>query len=453
MAMTAIRAGGARKADAVAAAGATCRPSRGADRCPGVLRLHAAEDGALARVRLPGGRASAGQLRALAEAGALGNGIVELTSRANVQLRGLPQDAGAAVAELLAAGGLLPSIEHERVRNVIASPLAGRHPRSLASTDEVVEALDAGLCADPALAELSGRFLCAVDDGSGLALGRGADVTLVAVAADRFKLLLAGVETGLVAASADAASLALDAARAFLAVRGDAWRIAELSDDGPALVAARVGSNAAAGGSCRVRVRAHRPAGGARASSSPPARSSLGASADTSSVPAPPPSLPIGTFAQRDGLVAVTALAPLGRVDLHALTSLARLVPEVRFGVGRTMTVPDVEPDGVAALTDELRGLGLVLEDGSGWNGLTACAGLGACAKAQVDVRAAAARRAAVRAADGPAEHWAACERRCGQTRGVVRAVAATPEGIAVGERVVATMDDALSLLDAEAAR
>jgi len=71
-----------------------------ADRCPGVLRLAEAADGYLARIRLPGGLIGAGPMRVLARlAGDLGDGRVELTSRGNVQLRGLVADAAGPLAE------------------------------------------------------------------------------------------------------------------------------------------------------------------------------------------------------------------------------------------------------------------------------------------------------------------------------------------------------------------
>lgn len=113
----------------------------------------------------------------------------------------------------------------------------------------------------------------------------------------------------------------------------------------------------------------------------------------------------------------------------------------------------DVEPARADEIAGALRDLGLVTDEGSGWTGLTACAGLGACTKARVDVRAAAARRAANRAADAPPEHWAACERRCGQTSGIAVGVAALADGIAVGEDVVADVDAALALLAGEEPR
>ena len=415
---------------------ATCRPARaGEDRCPGVLRLHAAEDGGLARVRVPGGRLPLAGLEAVAAGAALGSGLVELTGRGNLQLRGLPLDAGERVARLLADGGLLPSPEHDRVRNVIASPLAGRDAGSLLSTDAIVEALDAGLCADPALAALPGRFLFAVDDGSGLALGHGADVTLAAAGAardedpaptagdsGRFALLLGGAATSLSAAPTDAAALALDAARAFLSERAaggeDGWRVAELRD-GPERVARRLGGElraaTATDGSERV---ADEPAGPRRADG-------LGAGAGGR------PALAPDARPQGDGRVAVTALAPLGRLEAGVAGRLAALLRAhdcagVRLSPRRTVTVLDVEPERADALARGLADCGLVLEPGSGWAGLSACAGLGACAKARLDVRAAAAQRATARGADAPAEHWSACGRRCGETRRIEVAVAPT---------------------------
>ena len=143
-----------------------------ADRCPGALRLAEAADGYLARVRLPGGLVTGEQLRALAGlAVELGDGRIELTSRGNVQLRALAADAAAPLTAALSDAGLLPSLDHDRVRNVLASPLAGLDGldglgggRDLTA---IVAALDAELCARPRLAELSGRFLFALDDGRG----------------------------------------------------------------------------------------------------------------------------------------------------------------------------------------------------------------------------------------------------------------------------------------------
>ena len=68
---------------------------------------------------MPGGTITAGQLEALAGAAAeFGGGTLELTGRGNVQLRAIT-DADA-VAEVVAAAGLLPSPRHELVRNIVA---------------------------------------------------------------------------------------------------------------------------------------------------------------------------------------------------------------------------------------------------------------------------------------------------------------------------------------------
>jgi sulfite reductase beta subunit-like hemoprotein len=400
-----------------------CAATRSAaiDRCPGTLALHRAQDGWLARIRIPGGRVTAGQLEAVACAAALGNGLVELTSRANLQLRGLPGGAGGRLAMIMAAAGLLPSICHDRARNVLASPLAGRHPRARSDTDAVVAELDRALCANPALAELSGRFLFAVDDGSGLALERGADVALIARGECTYALALAGYLTAEPIPARVAGAAAVRAAAAFLderRARGAAARRLSELPNGAAAVARRLGSTL----SEPLGRPTHRP-------------------------------LAPGRLTQRDGRSAVTALARLGRLDCRVVSALAALAAEVRVGSARTVTVLDLERAEARALERRLAALGLEVRAASGWAGLTTCAGLGRCAHARLDVAKAAAARARRRMPGAPAEHWAACERRCGERADQPVAVApAAGEGIAVRvgprEARAATLEDALGALE-----
>jgi sulfite reductase beta subunit-like hemoprotein len=363
-------------------------------------------------VRVPGGRLEPVALDAVAGLAAmLGNGIIEITSRASLQIRGLAADDAAAVVELIEPAGLLPSRAHDRVRNILASPVAGRSPDSLAATDELVEALDRGLCADPLLAGLPGRFLFAVDDGSAMLGGQRCDVTLVAESRDAFRLWLAGVRTTLVAR--DGAQLALGAARAFLELAGGAWRVADLSD-GPRRLARLLGGDVLDG---------------------PPARSRT---------------LPVGRLTQRDGRVAVTVLAPLGRIDWATAALLAEL-GELRLSPWRTLTFVDVPAARAPGLVDELAALGLVVSASSGWHGLSACAGWGACQRARVDVRDAAAQRALVRGPGSPAEHWTACERGCGRPPEAPNSITAIAGGVLVerdgGTRLAADVAEAVALL------
>ncbi|MEU9790306.1 nitrite reductase [Streptomyces sparsogenes] len=164
-------------------------PLRGRDdACPGALRLHPADDGALARVRVPAGFLTARQALVLALAAEeLGDGRLDLTSRGNLQLRGLDAGCGADLAARLRAAGLLPSDRYDRVRNIVASPLSGLDGVGHADAPAWARGLDALLREDrPArsgfaeLAGLSGRFLFAFDDGRGDVAALGADVTLIA---------------------------------------------------------------------------------------------------------------------------------------------------------------------------------------------------------------------------------------------------------------------------------
>src|SRR4051812_40660839 len=197
---------------------AAAPPRDRVDACPGALQTHAAADGGLARVRVPGGALTAAQLRVLAAAAReLGDGHLELTSRGNLQLRALAAGAEAELGARLAGAGLLPSATHERVRNVLASTLSGRTEGGHLDVRPWVRAFDAGLCADPGLAELPGRFLATLDDGRGDVAGSGGDIGLLALTPDTVALTLGGTDSGLRTGPDGAVALALAAARAFVA--------------------------------------------------------------------------------------------------------------------------------------------------------------------------------------------------------------------------------------------
>jgi precorrin-3B synthase len=205
------------------------------DLCPGALRPWPADDGALVRLRLPGGLLSSASLRALvAVATTYGDGEVHLTGRANLQLRGLPAADGALEPEVLAAidgTGLLPSRTHELVRNIMVSPLTGlRGGRT--DLRPVVAELDRLVCERSALAGLPGRFLFVLDDGRGDLLGRTSDLALVALDPDTAQLRV-GPAWGPVLPLAAAPVALVELAALFLGQRGEgptsAWHVDELA--------------------------------------------------------------------------------------------------------------------------------------------------------------------------------------------------------------------------------
>lgn len=380
------------------------------DRCPGALRLVEAADGYLGRVRLPGGFVTAEQLRTLARlASDLGDGRVELTSRGNVQLRALAEQDAARLTDELTAAGLLPSLDHDRVRNILASPLAdldsGDAPDGStrpggpvagpglaggADLAAVVRALDAGLCARPRLAGLSGRFLFAVDDGRGDVAGLGADVVAVVTPTT------ASVN-GLAVSRENVAPVMLAFAEAFLderaALGSGAWRIAELPG-GPARVRAAVAGRlgltpAQAPGRALSAVR------------------------------------PVGVIGSH-----VVVLAPLGRLSADQARWLAGQVRgrPARVTPWRSVVLPD--QGGAAEVLREAAGQGFGVDERSPWLRVTACAGQPGCARALADVQADATSFAA-RWPDRIV-HVSGCARHCGRPAATEVDVTATSGGYEV---------------------
>lgn len=353
------------------------------DACPGLLALHPARDGGVARIRLPGGYVSGPRWQALARlARDLGDGHLDLTSRGNVQLRGIRDEAADELARRAAAAGLLPSVAHDRARNIMASPLAGLGGRP--SLRLLVRRLDAVLLADPALAELPGRFLFSLDDGTGGSGLAGCDIGLRRVG-EGVEVIVAGRRTGVHVRVRAAVTTAATAARAAVAagVGSTAARIADLGDGGQA-VAAAIGGRLglpACGTDTRlplgVAARDPRPSGGRPAE-----------------------------------LVTVVLAAPLSRLTSRQIGVTASVLAgreAIRIGIAGRLVIPlDLTAAGLDAVLAELAGAGLIVAPGHQLADVTACSGA-ACSRSLADVRAVAAP-----VSGHPRPHWSGCDRTCG---------------------------------------
>ena len=122
----------------------------------------------LARLTVPAGRSLA------AEAARCGNGIIELTGRGNLQLRGLTPQAAEAFARFAVEAGLAdPDPAVERRRNILLSPLADAPGCAVAGR------LERALASDHALSGLPGKFGFGIDAGGQLRLhDAAADIML-----------------------------------------------------------------------------------------------------------------------------------------------------------------------------------------------------------------------------------------------------------------------------------
>lgn len=132
-------------------------------------------DGLLARIRVPHGRLKATQMVALAEAGRhFGNGLIEITARGNLQVRGLREDAVEAFAEAIEA---ILAVETGLVADL--SPLSGDDPAEMRDPRPIVAAIRAG--SDAFIGRLAPKTSVVVDGGGQIGLGGlKADIRLVA---------------------------------------------------------------------------------------------------------------------------------------------------------------------------------------------------------------------------------------------------------------------------------
>jgi len=143
--------------------------------CPGALRPMPSGDGLLVRVRPWCSAFSLEQAAGLADvADQLGNGHMDLTRRANLQIRGLREESLPELHKRLDRLGLLDADPAaEAARNVMVGPLADSQTRSLAAL------LSQSIATEHRLAVLPPKFGWLVDDaGAPTIVDQRADVAL-----------------------------------------------------------------------------------------------------------------------------------------------------------------------------------------------------------------------------------------------------------------------------------
>jgi precorrin-3B synthase len=304
--------------------------------CPSAYRPMQSGDGLVVRVRPRGGRLSAAQASGIADLAARhGNGLIDLTGRANLQIRGVSAASHAPLLDGLADLGLIDSDEKtEARRNVMVAPFwtGGDDTHSLAA--ELEQALAASSL------DLPAKFGFAVDCGAERALAQApADIRIERGSIGALIVRADGSSLGRAVERTEAVAAALALAKWFLASGG--------ASDGRGRMAAHIASGATLTDAL------------------------AGDTAPRPSVAPPEPGL------RAEG--ALVALA-FGQMQSTTLESLSRIAPALRITPWRMIFI-----EGVSEMP---RDNGLVTNANDPILRVVACTGAPACPQAQMETRA-----------------------------------------------------------------
>lgn len=116
------------------------------------------------RVRIPGGKTSSYQLRALADiAGTYGNGVLDLTTRQQIQLRQIRIENVPAIFDKMDEVGLTSlQTGMDNVRGVMTCPVAGMNPDEVSDATQIVRAITEEILGNSAYTNLPRKFNVAV---------------------------------------------------------------------------------------------------------------------------------------------------------------------------------------------------------------------------------------------------------------------------------------------------
>jgi precorrin-3B synthase len=394
--------------------------------CPALSRIVAARDGGLCRIKLPGGKLLARQALAIADAAdAHASGVVELTNRSNVQLRGVKAGSEAPLSRWLSDAGLGPCIDAtpsldpvlaarqavvaDDARNLLVSPVAGLDAEALCDTLPVAEQILALLQNDPRLAELSPKFSILLDGGERLAaLDHPHDVWFAAMPPPKGTIAGAWFAVGLAGQPSSHRSAALAAIRA--------CDVAGLTR---ALLHTFLELAATDENRMRDLLRSHdRHAVLAQAAARAEVDLQRGSDMEAWQRTPADPTRRFGAFEQRNaGFWHVGGQPPLGRLDTSTLRGLAQLASAhgddtLRVTPWQSILLPNIAEQAVPKVADGLRSLGLVLDAHNPLARVIACAGSTGCVKASADTKADALTLAR-QLPGGTQAHLSGCSRSC----------------------------------------
>jgi precorrin-3B synthase len=362
--------------------------------CPSVANVVPRVDGGLVRIRVPAGVLSSTQLRAVAAvARRFGNGVVELTNRANVQLRGVADDQVEALGQDLVRAGLSEGRVGDLRRNILANPLAGLDPDELVDVRPIVAAILAATADDPRLANLSPKFGVVVDGGGRSHLGDRHD-DLVATA-----VRLAD------------GSVAFDAR-----TTPERWTDLVGGERDPSNVRLGrrvVGAEAVPSIVHAAMLRSLDAPGGRLGDGERPRLAAAGVA-------------PLGAGVEHDPTMRwVGAMPMLGRTDATGIDALAAAADElsggeVRLTPWRGVVLPHVPAARATAALEQLAALGFLVDPSDPATWLVACAGSVGCTSGltdtQADARLLATQLRAAPVSSGRATiHVSGCDKRCAQ--------------------------------------
>ena len=138
----------------------------------GLFYVAPAQDSFMVRLRIPGGKLTAHQMRGLADmAEAWGSSRADLTTRANIQIREFqPKDIVRVLNKVHSLGLISRGSGADNIRNITASPATSLDPTELLDVSPYAEALHHYILNSRDLYELPRKFNVAFDSGGAISV-------------------------------------------------------------------------------------------------------------------------------------------------------------------------------------------------------------------------------------------------------------------------------------------